>query len=147
MPARVSEELGPESFAAVEKIWKETGVGNPLRGDTLSSVEETLRHGGKLLTVRSEQDERAVLAVCWLTDDGRRLYLHHMAVAPREQGKGHARLLMDRALEIARERGRQVKLEVHRDNARARALYARYGFAPLEGYDTLILRDPWARRG
>ncbi|HEY3450572.1 MAG TPA: GNAT family N-acetyltransferase [Myxococcales bacterium] len=145
MPALVSEEFGPEVFEAVERIWKETGVGNPLRGDTLASVEETLRHGGRLLTVRSPKDE--VLAVCWITDDGRRLYLHHMAVSPSAQGKGYARLLMERTVQIALERGRQVKIEVHRDNARARKLYERYGFAPLSGYDTFILRDPKASRG
>jgi len=145
MQAHVSEELGPQIFAAVERIWAQTGVGNPARGDTLASVEETLRHGGRLLTVRSPKDE--VLAVCWLTDDGRRLYLHHMAVAPAEQGKGYARLLMDRAVSLARERGRQVKLEVHRDNARARRLYEEYGFAPLSGYDTFILRNPGSVHG
>lgn len=139
MARHVSEAFDPEVFGAVEKIWKDTGVGNPLRGDTFASVEETLRCGGRLLTV---QDEQKVLAVCWLTDDGRRLYLHHMAVAPAEQGQGHSKLLMDRTIQIACERGRQVKLEVHRDNARARKLYAGYGFAVLEGYDTFILRDP-----
>jgi ribosomal protein S18 acetylase RimI-like enzyme len=138
MDARISEEFNASVFEAVAKIWSETCVGNPARGDTFASVAATLAHGGKLFTVHSTD---GLVGVCWITDDGRRLYLHHMAIAPMHQGRGHAKVLMDRAIEYAQERGLQMKLEVHRDNARARKLYQAYGFASLGDYEVFIRRD------
>lgn len=139
METTLSRDLDRQAFAAVERVWAATGVGNPARGDTFEAVQDSLAHGGVFLTVRAPS---GIVATAWLTDDGRRLYLHHMAVLPEEQGKGHARRLLDEVLAIARERRRQVKLEVHRENARARTLYERYGFQPLTGYDPFILRKP-----
>lgn len=58
------------------------------------------------------------------------MHLLNIAVAPESQGQGHARLLLDALCALAAERGlTQVWLEVRQSNARARAVYARYGFA------------------
>jgi [ribosomal protein S18]-alanine N-acetyltransferase len=138
MSASVSDAFGEEAFRAIARIWDATGVGNPARGDTYESVQATLAHGGRIFTVVVDG---AIVAVCWITDDGRRLYLHHMAVAPEEQGKGHARALMERALAYARQRRLQMKLEVHRDNLRAKRLYQSFGFASLGDYEVFIRRD------
>lgn len=138
MGPEVSEVFDEQVFQAAARIWAETGVGNPARGDTFESVVATLRHGGLFLTLRVDQ---VILGVCWLTNDGRRLYLHHMAVEPAHQGKGFGRILVEHALVHAREFGLQVKLEVHRDNTRARRLYERCQFRPLGAYDILILRE------
>ena len=138
MPAIVSTDFDAATFKEVERIWAQTCVANPLRGDSLESVERTLRHGGRFLTVRV--DDGAIVGACWITNDGRRLYLHHMAVDTRHQGKGHSRLLMDAALAYARECRLQMKLEVHKDNERARRLYLACGFVPLTGYEPFIRR-------
>ena len=137
MNVTISDAFDAEVFAAVARVWAATGVGNPARGDSLESVQATLARGGKLFTVRAGEE---VAGVCWLTDDGRRLYLHHMAVDTRHQGKGHSRLLMDAALAYARECRLQMKLEVHKDNERARRLYLACGFVPLTGYEPFIRR-------
>ncbi|MBN1518583.1 MAG: GNAT family N-acetyltransferase [Spirochaetales bacterium] len=124
-------------YVSLVELWASTGVGNPARGDTAESIQRTLDQGGRLVVLDSEG---WIVGSAWLTDDGRRLYLHHMAVAPSLQGKGLGRMLMNAAMDTARERGMQMKLEVHRDNGRARALYESCDFAPLEGYDTMIRR-------
>jgi ribosomal protein S18 acetylase RimI-like enzyme len=139
MPARVCDTLDLATFEQVAHIWSLTGVGNPARGDSFESVQATLSHGGRFLTVRNEGD--AVVGACWITNDGRRLYLHHMAVDAAQQGKGYGKLLMDAAIDFAREKRLQMKLEVHRDNLRARKLYLACGFAPLGDYEVLIRRD------
>ena len=104
MDATISEGFDRTTFASIARIWGATCVGNPARGDTFESVEATLAYGGRIYTVIADE---AVVAVCWITDDGRRLYLHHMAVAPEHQGKGFSKMLMAKALELARERRRQ----------------------------------------
>lgn len=57
------------------------------------------------------------------------LHLLNLSVAPAEQGRGHARHMLDelRAIAAAR-RAQQLWLEVRISNARARMLYERYGF-------------------
>jgi ribosomal-protein-alanine N-acetyltransferase len=74
-----------------------------------------------------------------------------MAVRPDRQGTGLGGLLLDALLAEAAGRGcTEVFLEVRRDNAPARALYARRGFTQVavraryygDGTDALVLRRP-----
>jgi len=81
-----------------------------------------------------------VIGTAWLTCDARRFYLHHVGVLPSHQRRGLGARLTAAAQAIARERGLQIKLEVHRDNHTAREIYRRAGFAPLGEYDVLIDR-------
>ena len=57
------------------------------------------------------------------------MHLLNLTVAPAEQSRGHGRFLLDRLVALCRERGaRHLWLEVRQSNARASALYLRYGF-------------------
>jgi ribosomal protein S18 acetylase RimI-like enzyme len=130
-------------FPAVAEIWRETGMGDPRRGDTAEVIDRTLACGGRLL-VLEERDGNGVgrlAGTSWITFDGRRLLLHHFSVRPSRQGRGLSKPLLAATLRHARERGVQIKLEVHRSNAKAIGLYRKAGFVPLGDYDVLILRD------
>ena len=100
---------------------------------------ETLKKGGAILSL---WEGDAVLGALWITDDGRRLYLHHMAVHPDHRRKGLGRRLLKEGLAMARRLGRQPKLEVHETNLGARELYSSEGFTDLEGYVVMINRRP-----
>jgi ribosomal-protein-alanine N-acetyltransferase len=57
------------------------------------------------------------------------LHLLNITVAPAAQRHGHARFMLDELCALARVRGaQQIWLEVRGSNARARAIYERYGF-------------------
>jgi ribosomal-protein-alanine N-acetyltransferase len=57
------------------------------------------------------------------------MHLLNLTVAPSEQGRGHARRMLDELVTLcATMDGRQLWLEVRESNTRARALYLRYGF-------------------
>jgi ribosomal-protein-alanine N-acetyltransferase len=57
------------------------------------------------------------------------MHLLNITVAPVEQGRGHARRMLDELVHLsAAAHARQLWLEVRESNARARRLYARYGF-------------------
>jgi ribosomal protein S18 acetylase RimI-like enzyme len=130
----------PGDFAAVEEIWRAAGMSTPRRGDTESVVARTLAMGGRLLIL--EEDGRPeTVGACWLTGDGRRLYLHHFAIRPDRQGRGLGKLLLGEALRVCRELGLPVKLEVHRGNAPAIGLYEQAGFLRLGDYEVYIIRD------
>jgi ribosomal-protein-alanine N-acetyltransferase len=60
------------------------------------------------------------------------MHLLNLTVAPSQQGRGLARLMLDTLLDICRRRGAsQLWLEVRVSNARARRLYGLYGFAEV----------------
>jgi GNAT superfamily N-acetyltransferase len=73
--------------------------------------------------------------------------LHALYVRPDRIGTGTGRLLMEAARRRAAERGfRRMELWVLADNVRARAFYARAGFAPdgaerFEEYDGVPVKD------
>ena len=57
------------------------------------------------------------------------MHLLNLTVRPILEGRGHGRFMLDALCGIARQRGAGLLwLEVRLSNARARALYERYGF-------------------
>lgn len=60
------------------------------------------------------------------------LHLLNITVAPEAQGQGHARCMLDALQALARRLAcEQIWLEVRQSNARARAIYLRYGFSEV----------------
>lgn len=60
------------------------------------------------------------------------MHLLNITVAPGEQGQGHARWMLDALVAHCRsQRASMLWLEVRTSNARARALYQRYGFREI----------------
>jgi len=57
------------------------------------------------------------------------MHLLNLTVAPAEQGRGHARHMLDELVSLCRlQAADRLWLEVRESNARARELYLRYGF-------------------
>lgn len=129
-----------DDFPGIAQLWARTSLGSPKRGDDAVVIARTLAHGGIFLVMEAIPSGE-VIGSSWMTSDGRRLYLHHFGIAPSHQRKGFGKALLDASLERARPGGLQIKLEVHRDNTAAIALYQKHGFAYLGDYDGYILRD------
>jgi len=138
-PAVHCRDFQAGDWPAVQELWEATGLGGAHRGDDAGVIATTLARGGRFLVL--EEAPGAIAGTAWLTSDGRRLYLHHFGISPDRQGQGLGRILLAEVLAAARAAGLQLKLEVHRDNARAQALYRGAGFAALGDYQTLIIRD------
>jgi ribosomal protein S18 acetylase RimI-like enzyme len=65
----------------------------------------------------------------WTQFGMRLLYIQHMVVAPQHRRKGVGRLLLARAIEIARQEGiKRVELDVWSFNSEARRFYTKQGF-------------------
>ncbi len=135
----IVRDYRPDDYFSMMKLWDITGLGGAHRGDTPAVILKSIDMGGRLLV--AEDAEGALLATSWMTFDGRRLHLHHLGVLPGYQRKGIGRLLSERCIEYARERNVQVKLEVHRTNKAAIALYQQLGFNYLGDYDVYIIRE------
>ena len=128
----------PGDFPQIEALWKETGIYTVERGDTPESIERCKLMGGRFL-VMEDPGTGDIVATSWLTVDGRRIFLHHFAVLPSCQNQGLGRMLALKSLEIAREEGYPVKLEVHAENRPAVHLYESLGFKLFEGYNVYII--------
>jgi [ribosomal protein S18]-alanine N-acetyltransferase len=133
-------EFTETDYDSVLEVWKQTDMGGAHRGDNLQVINDTLNNGG-ILFVIVENTTGKLAGTSWITNDSRRLYLHHFGILPEYQGKGLSNLLMEKSMQYARETKLQIKLEVHKKNAVARRLYEKYGFQYLGDYDVFIVRD------
>jgi ribosomal protein S18 acetylase RimI-like enzyme len=133
-------EYRQEDFAEVEKLWIETGMGSSVRGDDHQTIQKTLENGGKLF-ILEDSSTGTIIGTSWLTDDGRRIYLHHFGILSTYQGKGLSKQLLKVSLNFAIQIGRQIKIEVHESNKTAIQLYTKAGFEYLGDYDVYIIRD------
>jgi len=124
----------------VARLWEQTGMGHPSRGDDSNTIERTIKCGGRLILVE-EAETGLICGSSWVTTDGRRMFIHHFGILPEFQGIKLSHLLMKASLDFVKDMGMQVKLEVHQSNLRATELYKRYGFRRLGDYDVYIIRD------
>ncbi len=129
-----------DDYPVVTAIWEATGTGGAHRGDDQNSIKNTLQSGGELF-VLVDNDSEEIIGTSWITNDGRRLYLHHFAILQEYQSKGLSHLLMEASLKFAKEKNIQIKLEVHKNNEIALNLYKNYGFGYLGDYEVYIIRD------
>jgi ribosomal protein S18 acetylase RimI-like enzyme len=127
-------------FKGISELWDRTDMGSPERGDDENTIEETIRIGGCMLLMVNK-DSGSICGSSWMTFDGRRILLHHFGVLPECQGKGLSKMLLSKSLEIVKEKGKQVKLEVHSQNFKAINLYKNFGFVHLGEYNVYIIRD------
>ncbi len=133
-------EYRDSDYNEIVKVWETTSLGNAERGDDRSVIEDTIRMGGCLL-VMEEKETRQIMGTSWITNDGRRLFLHHFGVIPQFQGKGLSNSLLKESLLFVKKKGHQVKLEVHKSNLKAINLYKKFGFSYLGDYNVFIIRD------
>lgn len=126
-------------FDDLTELWGLTNLGNPQRGDNLDIILQSVAMGGKMLVAVNADDK--VIGTSWMTFDGRRIHLHHFGVHPDYQRKGIGKLLVKESLQFVKQKGYQVKLEVHQTNIAAINLYKQFGFTFLGDYDVYIIRD------
>ena len=126
-------------FKPILKLWKSTKLANTERADGEEVIEKTIRSGGLfiLLTLRKSGE---IIGTSWITNDQRRLYLHHFGIAPLHQGRGYASYLLEETLKQARKTALQIKIEVHQTNLAALNLYKKYRFEYLGDYGVFIIR-------
>jgi ribosomal protein S18 acetylase RimI-like enzyme len=126
-------------FQGLMEVWQLTGLGSAQRGDSLEIIEHSIEIGGKMLMV--EDSAGKIIGTSWMTFDGRRIHLHHFGIHPEYKRRGIGIMLAKESLKFVKQKGYQVKLEVHKDNLAAIELYKKLGFTYLGDYDVYIIRD------
>ena len=127
-------------FMSLQNLWELTDMGQSERGDNEEVIERCNAMGGKLL-IMEIQDTKEIIGSSWMTWDGRRISLHHFGIMPTYQNRGFGTMLAEKSVEWIREKGQQVKLEVHKQNLPAKRLYENFGFISFKDYDIYMKRD------
>lgn len=97
---------------------------------TRGNFIDSLRAGYEMQLLYTPRDAQAAPAGYFVAMTGvDEMHLLNLTVRPVLEGRGHGRFMLDALCGIARRRGAGLLwLEVRVSNARARALYERYGF-------------------
>jgi len=127
-------------FEEIIELWSRIGLGNKERGDNEQTIENTIALGG-VFFVLVEKETNKIVGTSWITNDGRRLFLHHFGIDKNYQKRGLSKILLKETLLFTKEKQMQIKLEVHTSNKIAKELYKKHGFKYLGDYDIYIIRD------
>lgn len=121
-----------QDYPAVLRLWQTAGAGLSMRpSDSREEVAKKCERDGDLFLVAEEAGQ--VIGVIMGAWDGRRGWLHHLAVDTIHRKRGVASSLIAAVEERLRAKGcLKVNLLVHATNAEARALYRRLGYDEME---------------
>ena len=84
------------------------------------------------------EKDKKVIGYFILWDMGEEFHLANIAIKEQERGKGYAKILLEKILEIAKKENKErIRLEVRMSNERAIKIYRKFGFKMkgiLKGY-------------
>ena len=101
----IIKEFTMKYYSDVMQIWKDSGI-SVGSSDTKEEIKKVLDRNPNLFLVGIIDEN--IIAVVIGAFDGRRGYIHHLAVSPKYQNKGYGRLMMEELSE------RYRNLNVHK---------------------------------
>ena len=124
-----------DDYAAVLALWQGTeGVGLS-RADERQAIASYLDRNPGLSFVALVDEQLVGAVLCG--HDGRRGFVHHLAVRASHQRQGVGKALVERCVDVLRHEGiDKCHLFVYATNANARAFWERLGWQPR---DDLVL--------
>lgn len=125
-------------YDAVFDLWKNTpGMGLNTLDDSMEGIAKYLRRNPTTCFVAKEGGR--LLGVILAGHDGRRAFIHHLAVDKRERKRGLGKALVERAMEALEAEGiAKVAFVVMKDNGIGNAFWERMGFSRR---DDLVYRN------
>ena len=136
----IFRDFEKKDFPRVQELWELCDMGSPERGDNADTILRCNSMGGKFILIEREHDSK-IIGTSWMSYDGRRIYLHHFCIHPDFRNMGLGWQLGMKSLGYIKEKGAQVKLEVHKKNLAAKKLYDKLGFFAFVDYDIYMIRD------
>jgi len=128
------EDFSMDSYEMIIKLWKKAGI-SVGSTDTKEEIERMLKRNPRLLLV-GKLDEKLISVVIG-GFDGRRGYVHHLAVDPDYQKKGFGKIIMDELIARFHKMGvHKLHLFIEKYNKKVVEFYINLGW---EIRDDLIM--------
>jgi ribosomal protein S18 acetylase RimI-like enzyme len=128
------ENFTMQNYQEVLDLWKRAGIGVS-SSDTKEETMLILERNPELFLIGKEQEK--IIAVVIGAFDGRRGYVHHLAVDPDYQKKGYGKVIMDNLIERFRQkRIHKIHLFIQKDNKGVLEFYSKQGW---ETRDDIIM--------
>ncbi len=119
-------ELRISDYENAIKIWQKAGI-HLSASDRKDEIDKMLKHNPNLCLALENNNQMIGLVLGGF--DGRRGWIHHLAVLPEFQGKGYGKLLMDELISRFKNMNIvKVKLEVVEDNRKVIEFYKHLGW-------------------
>ena len=137
----VIAEMMPQDYEAVAELWRRTeGVGLN-ESDTRERITAFLaRNPGLSLVARKEH---RIIAAVLCGEDGRRGYLHHLAVLPEFRNRGLGTQLVDECLRRLVPRGvLKCNIYLYTDNASGERFWKNRGWRERSELKVLTIETP-----
>lgn len=117
-----------DDYPVVLTLWRDAGPGLTLRpSDEPEEVAKKLERDPDLFLIAEEEDQ--VVGVIMGAWDGRRGWIHHLAVLANNRKQGIGSALLNEVESRLKAKGcLKVNLIVHKENTAAQGLYRRLGY-------------------
>ncbi|MFX1494463.1 MAG: GNAT family N-acetyltransferase [Promethearchaeota archaeon] len=120
------ENFSLQFYEDVVDIWKKTGI-SITSSDTKDQLIVMLDRNPDLCLI-AKIDEK-VIGVVMGGFDGRRGYVHHLAIHPEYQKRGYGKLIMDELIErLKKKRVHKIHLFIEKHNEDVIAFYKKLGW-------------------
>ena len=120
------EKYSNTSYNEVIELWKKTGI-SVSSSDTKEELEKMYNRNPQLFLLGKMKEK--VVGVVMGGFDGRRGYLHHLAIDPEYQKKGYGRLMVDNLIKKFRKLGvHKVHLFIEKNNKEVVKFYQNLGW-------------------
>lgn len=119
-------EMTIKDYDQVHKLWENTGIVMK-RSDRKEEIDRMIKRNPYTCLVGLKDSE--IISVVMGGFDGRRGYVHHLAVKPSYQNNGYGRQMMDELVNRFRElKVIKIHLFVEENNKKVKEFYDNIGF-------------------
>ena len=120
------ENFQMQHYTEVLELWKKAGIGVG-SSDTKEEIAAILERNPELFIIGKEQEK--IIAVVIGAFDGRRGYVHHLAVDPKYHKKGYGKSILDELIERFRKMGvHKIHLFIQKQNKDVIDFYSKQGW-------------------
>lgn len=120
------EKLSIHNYDDILLLWKKTGISAD-SSDTKEEIERMIQLNSDLLLIGKIEEK--IIGVVMGGFDGRRGYVHHLAIDPEYQKKGYGKLLMDELIKRYRKkRVHKIHLFIEKRNKDVIQFYRKLGW-------------------
>lgn len=128
------EKFTIDEYEEIVEFWKKAGI-NVGSSDTREEIERMLQRNPDLFLIGKLDDK--IISVVMGGFDGRRGYVHHLAVDPHYQKQSYGKMIMDELIKrFRKKRAHKVHLFIEKYNREVVSFYQNLGW---EIRDDLIM--------